>query len=469
MKREASKSNFPNGNDKIFGKRKCIVLTKSCRLLLWWSSKNRLAISGDQSDDYTVEQPQNCIIRVVTFDLDNTIWKTEPTIATANDALAAFLDQNGIVYPLRVEKVMGELFGNNPLRYAPPPPQRLDSSTNSSSSSNPKIPKSPVLLTNLRKDAIRYVLEQHNSYSTDDATTLADEAFQVWADARHRVILDHLAGSATSCLQQVRDIKTIFGTPTNNRTTGIITGAITDGNSDPSSIEMLSSFFDFCVNAEQVGVAKPDKRVYLYAMKQLLNQFPGIMADVFSLGHADGGDGDEDLENAIGPWWVHVGDDFIKDVVAAKGLKLRTIWSRELISTKAPDAAVASKPSTSIKWIVRQISEMKVIKMSVGADDYLADSISSEFADAVVDSFIDVAKVMRQWQADALPAVIGHRRDDDDVEEGERNNIEALILASNGLVESPRATPSNVPLATSVNSLSDNFKFCMNCGSKFPC
>ena len=49
-------------------------------------------------------------VRVVTFDLDNTLWNTSACINAANDALAAHLQAQEIVQPKRVEKVMGELF-----------------------------------------------------------------------------------------------------------------------------------------------------------------------------------------------------------------------------------------------------------------------------------------------------------------------------------------------------------------------
>ena len=35
-------------------------------------------------------------VRVVSFDLDNTVWKTGPTIQAANDVLASFLEKQGI-------------------------------------------------------------------------------------------------------------------------------------------------------------------------------------------------------------------------------------------------------------------------------------------------------------------------------------------------------------------------------------
>ena len=72
-----------------------------------------------------------------------------------------------------------------------------------------------------------------------------------------------------------------------------------------------------------VGVSKPDKLVYLEAAKRIFSHpsFGDLEVD-FSTSEKEL----ESLETAIGPYWVHVGDDFVKDVVAAKSLKMRSIW-----------------------------------------------------------------------------------------------------------------------------------------------
>ncbi len=391
---------------------------------------------------------QPCEVRVVTFDLDNTMWKTGPTIATANDVLAAFLEQKRVVVPVRVEKIMNEVFRANPSLYAP-----LES----------KAPSSPVLLTNLRKDAIRSVLETYNEYTPEAATVLADEAFQVWTEARHESILQHLADSTATCLQQIRELTTSQGT-------NVVIGAITDGNSDPKSIDLLSDYFDFCVNAERVGVSKPDKRMYLEAMRQVASQ--PILDDLFGSWQKSSSDAEDEeaLENIMGPWWVHVGDDFVKDIVAAKSLKLRTIWAREL--TPSPQESVAAKSkaeaaaSKSVEDFVKQVSEMKVIEMSVGADNYLADSITSEFADAIVDKFLDVANVLRQWQLESQPRQTVQRV----VEPAApANGLEDSKSLPEAPTQSAQAVPSSPEAKLDLDdSVKVVTKFCVYCGNKLP-
>ena len=154
----------------------------------------------------------------------------------------------------------------------------------------------PVFLTLLRKDAIQRILEDHNDFSLLEAVDFAEIAFEEWTRARHEAIPNHFASSVEDCLREIASIRTSRGHP-------ILIGAITDGNSDPSRIEMLSGYFDFCINAEMVGVAKPDKRVYLEAVSQVASH--PTLSDIWPTS-AVGHDG---LEEMLGPYWVHVGDE----------------------------------------------------------------------------------------------------------------------------------------------------------------
>jgi hypothetical protein len=127
--------------------------------------------------------------------------------------------------------------------------------------------------------------------------------------------------------------------------------------------------------------------------------------------------------------------------------------------------------SKSVEDFVKQVSEMKVIEMSVGADDYLANAITGEFADAIVDKFIDVAQVLRQWQSEAL---VRHERQ----QAGE-------IIKTNGVTEKDTSTdgvqPQIVhqenfgsrdmkPLSGPTNEIEMKVesKFCVYCGNKLP-
>jgi FMN phosphatase YigB (HAD superfamily) len=313
-------------------------------------------------------------IRVVTFDLDNTLWNTSGCIDAANSALAAHLEADNIVQPKRVEKVMGDLFKANHSRYCP-----LDENA-----------KAPCLLTQLRTDAIQVVLEDHNGRSPEDALAYAQNAFQIWTNARHDAIPHNFATSVLACLEKVSSIRTSAGHP-------VLIGAITDGNSDPRNVDVLRDYFDFCVNAESIGVGKPDKRVYMEAIRYVAAH-PSFKDLVI-----ENREDEEELENSVGPYWVHVGDDFVKDIVAAKSLKMRSIWATELIrdklAIKKSDeiAAIGNAQTRDVEDFVKDIADKSVVEMSIGADSYLADTMTREFVDAVTEEFHHLSDLLLDW------------------------------------------------------------------------
>jgi FMN phosphatase YigB (HAD superfamily) len=369
-------------------------------------------------------------VRVVSFDLDNTLWNTSATIDAANDALASFLDSRKIVQPIRVEKVMGELFQKNMSRYCP-----LDEKA-----------KAPVYLTLLRKDAIRNILEEANGYSAEEATTVSEEAFELWVQARHDAILNNMAVSAVNCLKEISSMQRKDG----HR---IIIGAITDGNSDPKRVQALAPFFDFCINAESVGVGKPDKRVYLEAIRQVASM--PSMQDIF--GNSPSTLPADSLEEKMGHFWVHVGDDFTKDVVAGKGLNMRTVWCRELILDSLKQQTVVHReipPELSVEDLVKQVSEMKVVKMEIGAGDYLSEMLQNEFADSVIDSFVDLSSLLKKWHTSETPLASSLLPAED------AQQVSALHMekANSRTVAREATEPAN----------RDETKFCIFCGTKLP-
>ena len=370
-------------------------------------------------------------VRVISFDLDNTLWKTGEVISHANDVLSQYLTDKGVSVPVRTEVVMGELFKKDPKRYCPLAEfdEEKDDSTRKDGDSGTDFDKTaggeakgvhifsgsskPVLLTQLRIDALRDIFVRYNSFSAEEAQAAAEEAFQIWTKARHDAIPNHFARQVVESLEMLRTIESRDG----HR---VVIIAITDGNSNPRNVESLRPYFDLVVNSEQVGVAKPDARVYLKAAEQLL-EHPRL-EDVFleAMGACkmldDAVEKTDLLETAIGPWWVHIGDDFMKGIVAARDLGMRTIWSRELVR-KAPNSAeekdLAAKQlngregdngrrtkKRSVADLVEELATMKVVEMSIGADEFLADSIHREFADEIVDDFASIANLLHEWHLD---------------------------------------------------------------------
>lgn len=412
------------------------------------------------SGEFNSMMSSACEIRVVTFDLDNTLWNTSATIDAANAALAKHMNENLPVdgnnntnSVVRVESVMGKLYAADKARYCP---IELDQA------------KSPVLLTLLRKDAIRHVVSEHGKHQNNnngEAATneFVDTAFAVWTKARHEAIPLHLAESATASLQLVQSLQRCAAQGGSRGGGGgrVVIGAITDGNSNPMAIPELAGYFDFCINAEMVGISKPDKRVYLHAVARAMEHpFLQDLMPPTLLSTENRVLTDDQLEELVGPWWVHIGDDFVKDIVAAKNLNMRSIWARELVLDKLVDpmtTALSPKKERTVEELVQFIAEMKVVEMQVGADNYLADSLQKEFADAIADEFRSVAGILQQWQQ------------------------EASIASESGRNETPQETKPTPPVyeddtpsavSSGDSELNPNNqqekKFCISCGTKLP-
>lgn len=441
-------------------------------------------------------------VRVISFDLDNTLWKTGEVISYANDVLSQYLTAKGVKVPVRTEIVMGELFKKDPARYCPMAEVKEEEETtqggtnnnsnNNNGNANTDFDKAaggeasggvhitsgtskPVLLTQLRIDALSDIFVRYNSYSEDDARVAAEEAFQIWTTARHDAIPDHFAEQVVESLELLRTIESRDG----HR---VVIGAITDGNSDPRNVEALRPYFDFVVNSEQVGVAKPDARVYLKAAEQLLEN--PRLEDVFieTMGACkmldDAVEKTDLLESAIGPWWIHIGDDFMKDIVAARELGMRTIWSRELVRTSPANAEEKESATKqlnngrdgtndgkqskkrSVADLVQELATMKVVEMSIGADEFLADSIHREFADEIVDDFARIADLLHEWHLDGSGdesdlAIVGPLND---------SSVPTSSRSSSGI------TPPDESQKAAANAPSESRnKFCIFCGTKLPC
>ena len=400
-----------------------------------------MSMMNDKDNDSNKlnNRPIGSHVRVVTFDLDNTLWKTSETISAANDALAIYLsksddgDGNPIKVPERIEKIMGELFRADRRKYCPLVSNGGAQEYEDEDELEQRC-KSPVLLTQLRTDAICYVLETENGFSTERALSFAERAFDEWTQARHGAILDHLAPRVVETLDKIRTTISYNNIP-------VLMGAVTDGNSDPSRIEALAPYFDFCVNAESVGVSKPDSRVYLEAIRRAVKvsqskslslqkssqeeQQPHLFYDLippeilndednnkngyFNIDDID----DETLEGIIGPYWIHIGDDFLKDIVAAKEMKMRTIFAVGLVRDKLLDNTNTEKDDSNkkdakmdmaefLQKVSSQVSSQNVLTLEIGASDYLAKSLHGEFVDAVAHEFFDISTILEDWHAEAI-------------------------------------------------------------------
>lgn len=252
---------------------------------------------------------------------------------------------------------------------------------------------SVVRFTDLRKLALS-ALAQRGGYGAEEAQAVAEEGFKAWHDARHDVDALFFPG-----------VLDLLG---RLKARGVRLVAVTNGNCDIGQIGALAGVFDFCINAERVGARKRTGRPYTAAIKKA-----GVGADV-------------------GPRWVHVGDDFTEDIVAAKSdLKLRTVWyhtaerkakaareaeGRQAARRQQQQAAAApatsevaagnggGPPSLSVLAAMATEGKDRFFKdkgsvhvTATEADDFLTYSIVREFADAEVETIEEMAAVLEAW------------------------------------------------------------------------
>lgn len=149
------------------------------------------------------------------------------------------------------------------------------------------------------------------------------------------------------------------------------------GNANPQKVEELKDLFDFCINAETVGISKPHKNIYLAALQHVIIHFPHCIPIIEDEQKKDKSFNNPD-ENVLGHWWVHVGDDFFKDVVASKALNMRSVWYCELISTKNHNEDSKTFVDTKL-------------------GGFLSTSIQDDFADSVVYSFEALHSLISTW------------------------------------------------------------------------
>jgi hypothetical protein len=244
----------------------------------------------------------------------------------------------------------------------------------------------------------------------------------------------------------------------------MLIGAITDGNSNPKLVPALSNVFDFYINAEMVGVGKPNKRIYLQAAREVFQKFPIVFDDMTTpitmMMMTEEELSDDQIEDLIGPWWIHIGDDFMKDIVASNSLKMRNIWTRELCKPKqdvnaSPSQQQEKSSQRTVDELMQVVNEKKIVEMSIGADTYLADTMSYEFATAIVEELRDVVHILQKWQNDALVASTTSSMQRQPV----NDKIEDSTMST---------APSPTDRSIRRENVSSEAKFCIECGTKLP-
>lgn len=191
----------------------------------------------------------------LTFDLDDTLWPVWPVIERAEGVLHAWL-----------------------ARHAPATARRYDTAA-LRALRNAIAQRHPEWAHDLgwpRRESLREALA-----TAGDDPGLADDAFEVFFDARQQVVLYDDVADALARLARRFPIV-----------------AVTNGNADIARVG-LGDLFQDCIAASRLGIAKPDPRIFGAACTRL-----GVAAaDV-----------------------LHVGDDLLLDVDGALGAGLAAVW-----------------------------------------------------------------------------------------------------------------------------------------------
>ncbi|TLX58715.1 HAD family hydrolase [Stutzerimonas nosocomialis] len=164
-------------------------------------------------------------IRLITFDLDDTLWDVAPVMRSAETTLRNWLTEQaprlGTFSPEHLWAIRSRLTDADPgLKHR---------------------------LSELRRRILFHALAEAG-YPDDEAQALAERGFQVFLEARHAVelfpdvheTLERLAGR-------------------------YMLGVLTNGNADVRRLG-LADYFRFALCAEELGVGKPDPRPFREAL-----------------------------------------------------------------------------------------------------------------------------------------------------------------------------------------------------------
>ncbi|NLZ79589.1 MAG: HAD family hydrolase [Gammaproteobacteria bacterium] len=197
-------------------------------------------------------------IRLITFDLDDTLWSVKPVIIAADTTLRAWLAEHAtrleVLTVERLQQLRAEVVQLQP---------HLDRQ-----------------VSELRYQVLRRALLQ-SGYAPIEAQEIAEQAFQVFLAARQNV---ELFSDVLPTLEQLRR--------------EYMLGALSNGNADVRRVG-LGEYFSFALNADMLGMAKPEPQVFLTALARA--QVPAAQS-------------------------VHIGDHPQDDVFGAQQVGMRTVW-----------------------------------------------------------------------------------------------------------------------------------------------
>lgn len=226
-------------------------------------------------------------IKALIFDLDDTLWPVAPVISEAEASLHAWM-------ATQVPSVVAQ-YSIEALR------ERRQALV-------ARNPRFSYDLWALRHTLLQQVFSEHGVHSS-----LADQAMQVFAEARNRVRFFDDVMPALDALKE-----------------RYILGSISNGFADIAAIG-LSQHFSVSVAAHQFGCAKPDPRIFL-AVIDYLKLSPGEL--------------------------MYIGDDLRLDVQGAQQVGMSAAWlNRRDLAIE--DTGLEIKPDLIVKDLHELLRELK--------------------------------------------------------------------------------------------------------------
>ncbi|EIK54794.1 HAD superfamily hydrolase [Stutzerimonas stutzeri TS44] len=165
-------------------------------------------------------------LRLITFDLDDTLWQATPIIQGAEQVLRDWLAANAPLLGAFPIEALGAI-------------RRM------------LIEREPALrhrISELRRRILFHALTDAG-YEQAQARQLTEEGFRVFLDARHAI---ELAPEVLPTLEWLAN--------------HYILGVLTNGNADVRRLG-LADYFQFALCAEDLGIGKPDPRPFREALR----------------------------------------------------------------------------------------------------------------------------------------------------------------------------------------------------------
>lgn len=214
-------------------------------------------------------------LRLVTFDLDDTLWPQDPVVGRANAAMAEESRRVGAA-SIGADDVAAEM---RAIRHSLP---------------------TKISYSELRRQGIAKVFERAGS-TPSSADALAASIFEAWLRARHDAAEDLLFEGVVGALASIRSDHP-----------DAVVGAITNSRVNPFAVPSLAPLFDFTVSGEDANI--------------FLHRKPSPVIFEFALERAASLSGKWAASDLRGNSWVHVGDDLPNDVGAAADAGARSVW-----------------------------------------------------------------------------------------------------------------------------------------------